>query len=669
MKEHGIQPNDFRYRLLVGGQEYDLPRAPIGWEDGGIRWQRNREYLGIVRSYSLPIKFVVDGAFLVRRELYSKGIQGRARLIIEILNRETWDYEHLYSGDLDLSTANDLENDIEVALMDSGLAESIKAYENVKFEIELSEADTIPVILPAIDVVGRANHLVVSGGEVRGSFMPFVQIVSENSDPEFVIFQSADIFLGQVTNFFGLTNWFAKAERGMVLTLNLDLQLRFSSISRTPYFLRVMNSRNARLLDIPINNDNMGGVDVKHIQETVDINMQLGDELFIYVAKAFVIENTFMDIEESYVTSTYSSQTESSICRAMRPKVLFNKLIDAVSLNINTVNSRLLDEWDNLVITSGDGIRTLPGATIKTSLKDFFTSINAVLSVGLGIENGVAVLEKKEYFLRSGLEIMDVGSVVDFNLKPATEYLFSSIKVGYPNNDYEVENGREEYNSTQVYKTPLSRAQAELNLVSVYRADQYGIESVRLERKELNVSETDKKPDNSVFFLHVSKTATLEGFPMIGYENYESVTGISTRTSSYNLGITPKANLMRHGPFLRSFLFGLDGALITFESAEKNSSLVTVDRNGVVIDEGANIRISNLGAPIFAPFKVTFNTKIMRATGSLMEGRASGFIRFNHRGADIMGFVDSTAFNVAFNKSQDFTVLLSPLNNLLTLVH
>ena len=101
-----MQPIDFRYTLIIKDKEYVLKHSPEGWEENTIQWARSSVYYGLTRSFSLPLKFVERGAELLRRVFYSEGIEGKAVLKIEMLNRETWSYTYLYQGDIEIGRAS-----------------------------------------------------------------------------------------------------------------------------------------------------------------------------------------------------------------------------------------------------------------------------------------------------------------------------------------------------------------------------------------------------------------------------------------------------------------------------------------------------------------------------------------------------------------------------------
>ena len=77
-----IQPHDFRFTLYTEGKEWVLPQAPEGWEESTLQWARSSEYFGMIRTFSVPLKFVLDGAWLLRRVMYREGVDGSAVLKI-----------------------------------------------------------------------------------------------------------------------------------------------------------------------------------------------------------------------------------------------------------------------------------------------------------------------------------------------------------------------------------------------------------------------------------------------------------------------------------------------------------------------------------------------------------------------------------------------------------
>lgn len=125
-----------------------LKYAPGGWMDTVLKYSRNEHYYGINRSYSFPLKFVRDGAAIIRHVYYmGRGIEQLLQLVVlrwnptqftapdgTIREADTW-YLY-YKGILDLPKMKDkVQEGIEVNVMEGGVIQLLKAYENAVFEI------------------------------------------------------------------------------------------------------------------------------------------------------------------------------------------------------------------------------------------------------------------------------------------------------------------------------------------------------------------------------------------------------------------------------------------------------------------------------------------------------------------------------------------------------
>lgn len=124
-----------------------LKHAPGGWMDTELKFSRSKSYYGINRTYSIPLKFVADGAAIIRSVFYTRrGIEQSIQLVVlrwqpddEIVDGVTRPgdaYYLYYKGLLDLSKMkDDVQEGVEVNIMEGGVVQLLKAYENTVFEI------------------------------------------------------------------------------------------------------------------------------------------------------------------------------------------------------------------------------------------------------------------------------------------------------------------------------------------------------------------------------------------------------------------------------------------------------------------------------------------------------------------------------------------------------
>jgi hypothetical protein len=327
------------------------------------------------------------------------------------------------------------------------------------------------------------------------------------------------------------------------------------------------------------------------------------------------------------------------------------------------------DNCRNIVVTCGDAIRGLEDAVIKTNFSDFFKTYFSVCGgVGFSVESGVSIIENLNYYF-SDKEALNVGEINDFNLSVYSDFIISSIKIGYQDNEYEIPYGREEVNSEQSYSTPNYSAKKEYNLMAPYRADQLGIDEIRLTTNQENESEEDKKADNDVFIIKISDNQIADKFQVEGRENYQLIEGFTARNDYYNLSLTPKKNLLKLGPFIRSCLFSYDANNIFLTASKKNKDVRTIDVNNISIKESDPVNISSLGEALFIPYQVMFKCKLNRFALNQLRLFNSGFITFRYKGFDYSGYCLNVSFDPARNSEREFTLLLRAGTNVKNLIH
>jgi hypothetical protein len=665
------QPLDLKYTLIIGDNEYILPNAPSGWEEGLLKWTKSEKYFGMLRSYSVPMLFHLDGAFLLRREFYTKGIGAKAVIKIDQLSRSTWNYALLYEGDIDFSTFKDRYKEVEVSIMESGISEMVKAYENVQYDIRLDETNSIEVNVPGIGLVEKAISIFgIRNFAVNADFynVATIDIITNELNSQYVTIKSVDRILNIIpANLIDSEDWFARADQDTNVSFSglLEGNTELRRADETAY-IEIRNQANQLRATIAT----FVGVGLIPFNITFDEKFSVveGERLFFIVRKTGLNGTlfSFVRLLEGEITVTNSLVTPTTSTRAMRPFDLYKELLKRMNNNtaVEAKSYILEEQWNQLVITSGDAIRQLPLQIIKTSFLEFYNSMNALLSVGFGIENGVAVLESKAYWMQAGLRTANIGIVKSLTLEVASNFIHNTIKVGYENNDYEVDYGREEVNSEQNWSTPITRIQKNLDLVSPYRADQFGIESVRTLPAEANVNEQDNKSDNDTFMIKIQAEPNVDGlYEIEGAEHYrpvDGIQGVSVRQSYYNLDLTPKKNMIRHGAFLRSMLHRYDGKYIRFESAEKNANLVTIDLDNTRIAESEWLNISSLEDRIFLPYIVTVEAKLPYNIAQLLLAFPNGVVKFTYENEEYEGFILEVTVNPPRNSSQEWKLILSP---------
>jgi len=141
-----------------------LPKSPIGWADQLIKYTRNDTYTGLFPSFTLPLRFVKEGAKILRQRFWTYGEEDVIFLIILKLDSLTGKHKTYYKGEIDLSKQNDTINFFEVSVTPSGFYKMLKAYENTVFEIPLK--NEVPIEMDGLELQKRSNFAVFSNGSV-----------------------------------------------------------------------------------------------------------------------------------------------------------------------------------------------------------------------------------------------------------------------------------------------------------------------------------------------------------------------------------------------------------------------------------------------------------------------------------------------------------------------
>ncbi len=667
-----MQPLQFQYALTIGSNEWILPNAPRGWDENLIEWKRSSQYHGMVKTLTLPMEFVKQGADILKIQFYLVGgLEARTGVIIRELNTDMWLYEDRYKGALDYSTFTDEGVIVSISAIDAGIEAVINNNDGQKYTISLDVPEAITVTVPAIPLVEAATIIMLNRNNPQADTFPGLRVVTNEIKSVTPSVQDVESEF-QVDPYFGdKVNWFYKATINTTLTGSIkgSVGLQYNNAE---YNIAIYRSDGTKFLDVfYFDGRGRSGVQIFNFELPINGDVPLGERLFLYFDSSrdgdsnqgFLINgNTFITIQLKYNTIS-----PSTTCKALRPFDVFKQLVRQMNGNIDYpcvsryfTNTRA----KNVVMTSGDALRGLNGAGIITTFKDFFDSYYADGCIGFGIENGNATIEDFGYWYK--------GQVMSAKIKdlpkdrpqvtPALDYMYSKIAVGYEDPTYDQLNGKDEVCSTQYWKLPITRVDNEYNIISKYRADIHGIEIARI-NLDGRTEADNSKGDNDVFLIRLNDDGSVQTA-----NDYGSVSGVLTGEQTYNIDLWPKHMLLRHAGYLSSILDKQEGAQIRFTSGLKNYTASAIG-GGTNITENENIDVSSLGAKIFLPYIMTITTDYPVDMLKLLDANPTGYISFPYNGVTWQGFNESGTVDVSKRSEREFKLLLTPGNDLNNLVN
>lgn len=718
--------------VITTQNPYYLPTPPAGWDEVEVSDGRNLRYWGMERKYSAPYKFVLEGAKILRHLWYTNKRAAKCVIVVEKLNESTYQYETLFEANLNFRTAKDEDTHFSIEILQDGITGLIKSRENIEYEIMMKGIGAVQARVPAFKVKGRVQYMSSSLGNVSPggpALMYYLYVdktvVVDNAGNDPVSIGNANVttpssggIMGQVAKFIGAggtddspdmeaqDNCLFKARKAMTCNLKgrLDVTYKNTEGANSDLEFRILKYNNGSFVSELLMQAVSGALNVL-VNHTfaVDLNFNLDTNDYIKV-QFRKTNNTGVAYELAWgdkkdLILTFEHYTDEFTFTAFNYYRVLQELIKQVTDGQATLSSSLLqsgfnyvNNFDcnpkNLYITSSMAISKIgkPDPTntaisypvIKTTLADMFKDLDVSQSVGLGIEGNTIKLERKANFLNASQVIFTIDKPKEVTLQPATEFYFNSIKVGCENQTYDGVNGMDEFNTTQQWQlcknSPITDNIKELDLVTKYRYDRYGVLFTHLNNVLLNKdgeynSSSNSTTNNDIFVLE------LEGTPDGNYYNVKTwdtgyVAGVLDPANAFNMGLSPKRCLLRNRAFIKSFLAGYESDFIKYVSQEKNNQLESM-LDYLIIDEDYDIAVSQLGPkPLFMPWIAEVECTSPTDYLQLIAAAPYGVIRVeNWKGATIEGFPIQAGIKPSYpDPTYTFQLLLSPNNDLSTLI-
>lgn len=679
--------------VLVSGSLRPLEFTPDGWRKIQIQNQRNGTYFAVDRSFTVPLEYVKDGAQILKHIYYNQGVEAKVYMVV-CEQRLYFDATHygfyyalLYRGEIDLANFKHDGVKVTVNIMEGGIVKYIKAYENTKYEIPVDVPEAIDVYMDGVELKQSAKYIIIdpSATNFNGNHSVPISIIGDETKN--LNLKSVErVQLGgnngsdQNNKLVSEGLWFYRASTNMPVTVTWDFNMTTQLAPGIPpnpavkLFFEVRNLRNDGSLvkftelakiEGPTNvyrkNHFIGQATVTSIEPGTSLYLFMGINIIGSSGDRGVL--FYYDTQEPFefkITDATYIHPASTI-KALRPLYVFQQLISKISNGQYTAQSDYLaNQINDVVITCGDAIRGIEGSVIKTSLRDFFTSYNSHFGLGMGMMGNTLRLEQKSFWVQY-TDVIDLGEVSKMKVSPASDLLVNNIKVGTPNQEYDDVNGKQEFNTTHEYSAPITRVAKELNLVSVYRADCYGIEFTRLNLDGKDT--TDNDSDNDVFIIHIEDAPQGDGLYHLDRSLNIGATGLLSPATVFNLYLTPARALMRNGDYIRSLFYKLDSRYLTFQTSDKNDAVVAGG-----ITENADVQLASLASPLFSCNYLEFETKVPYNLFDLLNANPLKAFTGTWAGFTFVGIPDKISAQPGDNGAQTYKLLASPTTDLTQLI-
>lgn len=493
------------------GRNAKLKMSPFGWKDTLIKYARNVKYMGLFRDFTVPMQFVGDGAKILRNRVWIYGMECICYLGILRMDRLNlpYGYKKYYLSEIDFSKFERTETGVTVAATNGGLAKIFKANESTAYTIDIDADDEHVIVhMDGREFDFNATYGVIPDQAIKGTanfYLGMTTTSQEGATAEVSFFDIAPTQSSAYPNgdYFNET-----LNRPQTYRIHGKIQIFFDK--NVPFELRIETNDGTTggfpqysLVNIAGSPRPAGSTEWFTFDQTITV--PAGDRINMKIYGGNPVDaTTQFTVKDGEILVDYVYRHPETWVSAHYAYRVGELLVRAMTGGQYGFKSDWLHAKKDLVYTSGDALRLLPGAQMKTSLGDFFQALKEY-QVGLGIEDDKLVIEPLSYFFRAN-KAASLGTVSNWKVTIAEDLLANTIKTGQKENTYTDVNGRFEVNQGQQWTLPITRVVREFNLLSPYRKDPLGIELLRINYEQKTT--TDTSSDNDIFQLSIETNPT-----------------------------------------------------------------------------------------------------------------------------------------------------------------
>ncbi len=404
-----------------------------------------------------------------------------------------------------------------------------------------------------------------------------------------------------------------------------------------------------------------------------------------YIDKMNVNEADFIPSENFiiwYRNDAFSINQWSSV-HGIYPSDLFIKFIDKINTGYRLgINLNLLKEMEKCLICSGttllgsinDCRENNVNSSITTTLEQLIDFIYKVYGLKFicRFKDGIYQLKfVKIEDCYQNIKIEEFTNFAELSINSYTEVMYTSIKVGYKNNN-DVIFGLHEFNTTNNFKTGnIELVSKELDLQSPYTAGALDVETFIYENN--GIFDDTKDGSNQIYVIEVPKREAEQPTVEVTFSsgmftlqeprikrslklrNVISVINNEKIKSTINTYFTPKRILQRHERELSSFLF--KQKKLTFISSEKNADFTFEG-----INEKEDVVLTD--NEIFIPFVLDVKIPAVYSLIEKIEKEPLGYFLINMGGSKYKGYIangtDAVSVNPMNEQASTLKLILHP---------
>lgn len=361
------------------------------------------------------------------------------------------------------------------------------------------------------------------------------------------------------------------------------------------------------------------------------ISLEKGDKLQLNTIVGNSYGGHIAYIYSNDLPITWTGRMDSKNVDCISLNTLLGKILSSISSDsvtltgsiCETINGVENERLKNTKIVAAESIRQMAGAKIYTSFKDFSAFMESVFGYvyeiipvaneGYTEDSVVTFKHRSEVFAEEVVKNIRIATEVRFCINKGL--IYSALKIGYEKQDYDNgNNGFDEFNFTNHYKTGTTLSTTTLELMCPYRADCYGFEQVA---EKIGKSKESSGSDNDVFIVKVLPELSNKKYIL---DRTLVIEGTFSDTV-FNGTFAPPYMVEANKRYIASFCKELK-----FASSEGNSTIII---GGIPMN--SDIETND---PLFSVGEVAFKTNDFK-----LPENFQGLIEFEWEGRKYQGYL------------------------------
>lgn len=598
-------------------------------------------YNGVIRKSTSKLILIGKARRLLIEEYRKNYLNSKAAFSVYCINNR-WGYDKAWECPLDFATFEYDTYYAEMFCKDNSATALIKSNNNTKFEFPVDELkdenqlkydgmtvkNKVKFIIPADYVEGEEYEIKEVEKNSYLVWYPPLYLTDESYsvNDSIVIHEQKEGYVYSKDSY-DKTKYFLECIEDCQITIDLTkLIVSFVGNPNSSCLFNLYKIKSDGTVASAYGDGQNGYYYVR------TISLEKGDKLQI----STIVGNTNGGYNKAYIYSsdlpiTWTGRMDSKNVDCISLNTLLGKILSSISSDsvtltgsiCETINGVENERLKNTKIVAAESIRQMTDAKIYTSFKDFSAFMESVFGYvyeiipvaneGYTEDSVVTFKHRSEVFAEEVVKNIRIATEVRFCINKGL--IYSALKIGYEKQDYDNKNnGFDEYNFTNHYKTGTTLSTTTLELMCPYRADCYGFEQVA---EKIGKSKESSGSDNDVFIVKVLPELSNKKYIL---DRTLVIEGTFSDTV-FNGTFAPPYMVEANKRYIASFCKELK-----FASSEGNSTIII---GGVPINSDIETN-----EPLFSVGEVAFKTNDF-----ILPKNFQGLIEFEWEGRKYQGYL------------------------------